>query len=208
MTISVFFVDDHRLILDAWTKLLERFEHIKICGTASTSIEAFHAIHESRPDVVLMDINLKNESGIDLTGEITKTLPKTRIIGLSMHDDMVFVKQMLKNGASGYLTKNVDITELVTAIEVVHSGSIYVCREIKDREFFQGLTGSEENNNITSKELEVIQLVIKGHTSKEIGDSLHVAKRTIDTHRYNIMKKLNVANVSQLIEWAKNKGIG
>jgi DNA-binding NarL/FixJ family response regulator len=201
MTISVFFVDDHRLILDAWTKLLERFEHIKICGTASTSIEAFHAIHESRPDVVLMDINLKNESGIDLTGEITKTLPKTRIIGLSMHDDMVFVKQMLKNGASGYLTKNVDITELVTAIEVVHSGNIYVCREIKDREFFQGLSGSEENNNITSKELEVIQLVIKGHTSKE-------AKRTIDTHRYNIMKKLNVANVSQLIEWAKNKGIG
>jgi DNA-binding NarL/FixJ family response regulator len=208
MTISVFFVDDHRLILDAWTKLLERFEHIKICGTASTSIEAFHAIHESRPDVVLMDINLKNESGIDLTGEITKTLPKTRIIGLSMHDDMVFVKQMLKNGASGYLTKNVDITELVTAIEVVHSGNIYVCREIKDREFFQGLSGSEENNNITSKELEVIQLVIKGHTSKEIGETLNVAKRTIDTHRYNIMKKLNVANVSQLIEWAKNKGIG
>ena len=208
MTISVFFVDDHRLILDAWTKLLERFEHIKICGTASTSIEAFHAIHESRPDVVLMDINLKNESGIDLTGEITKTLPKTRIIGLSMHDDMVFVKQMLKNGASGYLTKNVDITELVTAIEVVHSGNIYVCREIKDREFFQGLSGSEENNNITSKELEVIQLVIKGHTSKEIGETLNVAKLTIDTHRYNIMKKLNVANVSQLIEWAKNKGIG
>ena len=208
MTISVFFVDDHRLILDAWTKLLERFEHIKICGTASTSIEAFHAIHESRPDVVLMDINLKNESGVDLTGEITKTLPKTRIIGLSMHDDMVFVKQMLKNGASGYLTKNVDITELVTAIEVVHSGNIYVCREIKDREFFQGLSGSEENNNITSKELEVIQLVIKGHTSKEIGETLNVAKRTIDTHRYNIMKKLNVANVSQLIEWAKNKGIG
>lgn len=208
MTISVFFVDDHRLILDAWTKLLERFEHIKICGTASTRIEAFHAIHESRPDVVLMDINLKNESGIDLTGEITKTLPKTRIIGLSMHDDMVFVKQMLKNGASGYLTKNVDITELVTAIEVVHSGNIYVCREIKDREFFQGLSGSEENNNITSKELEVIQLVIKGHTSKEIGETLNVAKRTIDTHRYNIMKKLNVANVSQLIEWAKNKGIG
>jgi DNA-binding NarL/FixJ family response regulator len=208
MTISVFFVDDHKLILDAWTKLLERFEHIKICGTASTSIEAFHAIHESRPDVVLMDINLKNESGIDLTGEITKTLPKTRIIGLSMHDDMVFVKQMLKNGASGYLTKNVDITELVTAIEVVHSGNIYVCREIKDREFFQGLSGSEENNNITSKELEVIQLVIKGHTSKEIGETLNVAKRTIDTHRYNIMKKLNVANVSQLIEWAKNKGIG
>ena len=208
MTISVFFVDDHRLILDAWTKLLERFEHIKICGTASTSIEAFHAIHESRPDVVLMDINLKNESGIDLTGEITKTLPKTRIIGLSMHDDMVFVKQMLKNGASGYLTKNVDITELVTAIEVVYSGNIYVCREIKDREFFQGLSGSEENNNITSKELEVIQLVIKGHTSKEIGETLNVAKRTIDTHRYNIMKKLNVANVSQLIEWAKNKGIG
>lgn len=208
MTISVFFVDDHRLILDAWTKLLERFEHIKICGTASTSIEAFHAIHESRPDVVLMDINLKNESGIDLTGEITKTLPKTRIIGLSMHDDMVFVKQMLKNGASGYLTKNVNITELVTAIEVVHSGNIYVCREIKDREFFQGLSGSEENNNITSKELEVIQLVIKGHTSKEIGETLNVAKRTIDTHRYNIMKKLNVANVSQLIEWAKNKGIG
>jgi two-component system nitrate/nitrite response regulator NarL len=208
MAISVFFVDDHRLILDAWTKLLERFDHIKICGTASTRIEAFHAIHESRPDVVLMDINLKNESGLDLTGEITKTLPKTRIIGLSMHDDMVFVKQMLKNGASGYLTKNVDITELVTAIEVVHSGNIYVCREIKDREFFQGLTGSEENNNITSKELEVIQLVIKGHTSKEIGETLNVAKRTIDTHRYNIMKKLNVANISQLIDWAKNKGIG
>jgi DNA-binding NarL/FixJ family response regulator len=208
MSISVFFVDDHKLILDAWTKLLEGFEHIKICGTASSSIEAFHAIHESRPDIVLMDINLKNESGIELTSEITKTLPKTRIIGLSMHDDMVFVKQMLKNGASGYLTKNVDIAELVLAIEVVHSGKMYVCREIKDREFFQGLTNSGENNNITSKELEVIELIIKGHTSKEIGDTLNVAKRTIDTHRYNIMKKLSVSNVSQLIDWAKNKVIG
>lgn len=207
MNISVFFVDDHLLILDAWTKLLKEYEHINICGTASTSTTAFHQISQTRPDVVLMDINLKEESGIDLTKLIVQTLPKTKIIGLSMHDDMVFVKQMLKNGASGYLTKNVNVEELIQAIEDVNSGKIYVCREIKDREFFQGLTNSG-GNNITAKELEVVQLVIKGLTSKEIGEQLHVAKRTIDTHRYNIMKKLDISNISQLIDWAKNKGIG
>lgn len=208
MSISVFIVDDHKLILDAWTKLLSEYDHINICGTESSSTKAFHQVNQLRPNVVLMDINLKEESGIDLTKLIIQTLPKTKIIGLSMHDDMVFVKQMLKSGASGYLTKNVNVEELVLAIEEVNNGNVYVCREIKDREFFQGLSSNGSGNNITSKELEVIQLVVKGHTSKEIGEFLNVAKRTIDTHRYNIMKKLDISNVTQLIDWAKNKGIG
>lgn len=208
MSISVFIVDDHKLILDAWTRLLKDFDQIEIIGTASTGQKAHSAINELRPDIVLMDINLNGDSGIELTGEISKTLPKTKIIGLSMHDDIVFVKQMLRKGASGYLTKNIDTVELVQAIEEVYSGNTYVCREIKDREFFQSLTDASEKSNITYKELEVIKLVIKGNTSKQIGELLNIAKRTVDTHRYNVMKKLELNNVTQLIEWAKNKGIG
>jgi two-component system invasion response regulator UvrY len=207
MSISVFIVDDHKLILDAWTRLLKDFDQIEIIGTASSGQKAHSAIKELRPDIVLMDINLNEVSGIELTGEITKTLPKTKIIGLSMHDDIVFVKQMLRKGASGYLTKNIDTVELVQAIEEVYNGKTYVCREIKDREFFQSISNTGVNNNITSKELEVIKLVIKGNTSKQIGELLNIAKRTVDTHRYNVMKKLELNKVTQLIEWAKNKGI-
>lgn len=208
MTISVFIVDDHKLIVDAWSRLLSDYEQIDLCGTASTFKEAKNAINALRPDIVLMDIIIDENSGLDLTDEITKTLPKTKIIGLSIHNDMVVVKDMLKKGASGYLTKNIDATELVHAIESVHQGQIYVCREITSREFFQNLSGSVTDKLITSKEMQVISLVIKGHTSKEVSELLNIAKRTVDTHRYNIMKKLKLSNVTQLVAWAKNKGIG
>jgi two-component system invasion response regulator UvrY len=208
MNISVFIVDDHKLIVDAWSRLLRDYEQIDLCGTASTLKEAKNAIQALRPDIVLMDIILNEDSGIELTGEITKTLPKTKIIGLSIHNDMAIVRQMLKKGASGYLTKNIDANELVHAIESVHQGNTYVCREITSREFFENISNSVTEKLITSKEMNVISLIIKGHTSKEISEKLGIAKRTVDTHRYNIMKKLKLSNVTQLVAWAKNKGIG
>lgn len=208
MNISVFIVEDHKLIVDAWSRLLRDYEQIDLCGTASTLKEAKNAIQALRPDIVLMDIILNEDSGIELTGEITKTLPKTKIIGLSIHNDMAIVRQMLKKGASGYLTKNIDANELVHAIESVHQGNIYVCREITSREFFQNISNSVTEKLITSKEMQVISLIIKGHTSKEVSEKLDIAKRTVDTHRYNIMKKLKLSNVTQLVAWAKNKGIG
>jgi DNA-binding NarL/FixJ family response regulator len=205
MSIRVFIVDDHKLILDAWTRILSETEGIEVCGSAGESKKAYHEIIQSRPDIVLMDINLKEDSGIDLTKNITKTLPKTRVIGLSMHNDMAYVKQMLKNGASGYLTKNVEVQELILGIKTVHGGQNYVCNEIKDREFFQGLSG-ESNKGLTEKELEITQLIVSGQKSKDIADQLQVSKRTVDAHRYNIMKKLNLNNVAELVVWAKENG--
>jgi two-component system, NarL family, invasion response regulator UvrY len=206
--INVFIVEDHQLIVDAWTKLLEEPEDIEVVGSTGEFDMVLPMVESARPDIVLMDINIKGGSGLDATLQITNKLPKTRVIGLSVHDDLAYVKKFIQNGAKGYLTKNTTKEELLSAIRCVFKGLNFVCQEIKDRQFFNSLSGDDDDasKELTSKEIEIIQLIATGLTSHQMAEKLFISKRTIDVHRHNILKKLKIPNAAQLSSWAKQKG--
>lgn len=207
-TISIYIVEDHQLIVDAWVSLLKQIDDFEVVGNSDNSDEAIEGILSLRPDIVLMDINIKGGSGIDVAAIVNDKLPKTRVIGLSIHDDMAFVKRFFQNGARGYLSKNTTKEELEAAIRSVYDGDTYVCKEIKDKQFFNNLSGGDDSSQkeLTAKEIEITTLIAQGLTSRQIADKLFVSRRTVDAHRHNILKKLNLANAALLSAYAKDKG--
>lgn len=205
--LKILIVDDHNLIAEAWEGILQAEDNIVVLGKAKGEDEAVKIALEKRPDVVLMDINLAQGDGFGCTSQISSQLPKVRIIGLSIHDDLALVKKLFKNGASGYLTKNSSKDVLMDAIKSVMKGEEFICKEIKDKYFEKLMSGEKSEEELTEREHDIVRLVAHGKTSKEIGDELHVSNRTVDSHRHRIFKKLNMNNTAQLVIWAKNKGI-
>jgi DNA-binding NarL/FixJ family response regulator len=208
--IKILIVEDHKLITQAWKMILESQENFKVIAEADNAKDAYELCIGYRPDIVLMDINLKESNGIDATATITNSLPKTKIIGLSLHSDISIVKRLISVGAKGYLSKNCDRSEMIEAIHKVFAGEIYIAAEIKDRYFSSMMQVQSENaeakKELTTKEIEIIKLISTGMTSKEIGDKLFISSRTVDTHRHNILKKLDIPNAAQLSRWAIEKG--
>lgn len=206
--IKILIVDDHNLIVEAWTNILNAVDGYIVCGSCDTAEEALTLTHRYRPDIVLMDINLKGGTGFEATDNIMNQIPKTKIIGLSIHDDLSIVKKIFAKGAKGYLTKNSSKTELIASIRKVHNNETFVCDEIKDRFFNSALNedDSTTKKDLTSKEIDIIRYISKGMTSKEIGDILNISHRTVETHRHNILKKLDIPNSALLTSWAKDKG--
>lgn len=205
--IKVLIVDDHQLIREAWTAILQMTNRIKVIGTAETAEEAYEVCSIFRPEVVLMDINLKNSNGFDATERICNSLPKTRVIGLSLHDDVALVKKFLSKGAKGYLSKNTSREELVAAIDAVMNDKIYLAADIKEKFINQIIdTDKPTEKELTNKEIEIVTLISQGFTSKEIAEKIFISVRTVETHRHNILKKLSIPNAALLSSWAKDKG--
>ena len=206
--IRIMLVDDHKLILEAWKILFDSNEEIVVVKTASSAKDAIDFSLVYKPDVILMDINLGEESGIEICQEISNTLPKTKIIGLSFHDNVQIVKKIIDNGAKGYLTKNVSPDEVIEAIRTVYNGGNYICKDIQSKFIQNDLFGGEtQNADLTIRELEVLKLIAEGFSSKEVAEKMYVSTRTIETHRYNILKKTSCQNVAQLIAWAAKHGV-
>lgn len=205
-TINILIVDDHHLIAQAWTTILETQDGFDVKATASGAKEAVELARKYRPNIILMDINLKDGDGFECTKEICNTLPNVKVIGLSIHDDTALVKKILANGANGYLTKNSSKEELIEAIKQVHGGNQYICNEIKDKYVKSMFGGGNEEPELTNREIEIVKLIAKGFTSKDIGEQLNVSNRTVDTHRHNILKKLDLPNSAQLSIWTRDKG--
>lgn len=206
--IKIQIVDDHKLIIEAWSSLLDQIEGFQVVKKTSSAKDTIENALVYRPDIILLDINLGKDNGIELCEQIVNTLPKTKVIGLSLHDKVSIVKKFLSMGASGYLTKNVSPDELVKAIIEVHNGGNYICTEVQQK-FSQQLFGSTSSDNepeLTAKEIEVLRYIAKGLTSKEIADELFLSQRTIETHRHNILKKLQLPNSARLISWAIQNG--
>lgn len=207
--IKIFIVDDQQLIIEAWTNLLSGYDEFQVVQSANNADEALEKILVYRPDVVLLDINLKGASGIDVCEKITNQLPKTRVIGLSLHDKVAIVQKLISKGAKGYITKNVSKEEMVLAIKEVYDGKTYICKEMKDKYIEQMMFKDEESDSdkeLTIKEIEILHLIAKGLTSKEIADEIFLSPRTVETHRHNILKKLNLPNSARLISWAVQNG--
>jgi two-component system, NarL family, invasion response regulator UvrY len=202
--VTIAIVDDHRLIREMWAKMFSGTTEYEVTGESGVLQEAIEMIKLKRPDIVLLDINLAQESGLDAVPLIRKFSPGSKIIAVSMHNRTAFVKKMMRLGAKAYVTKNSSHKEMFKAIEEVMNGRTYVCSEIKDI-FAEQALQSEMNEpaikDLSMREIEVIKLIKQGMSSKEISPTLKISTRTVEVHRHNILKKLKLKNSASLINF-------
>jgi len=212
MSIKILIVDDHQIMREGLCSMIEQESGFTVVGDASNGREALELIEDTYPDVVIMDINMPDMNGTEATRRITKEYPNIRIVALSMHSDKYFVTEMLKAGAAGYLLKDCSKNEIVEAIKTVADNKNYLCPEITGiilEDFVQNTISNRHSEmaRLTKKEREVLQLIAEGHTSKEIASMLHNSTKTVETHRVNIMSKLEIHSIAELTKFAIRHGI-
>lgn len=203
--ITILIADDHQLIRDTWTLILNSDQRFNVVAIAASGEQAIEFSRSTLPDIVLMDINMGDVNGFDATGIIKKISPGSKVIGVSMHCTPVYAKKMLRMGGSGYVTKNSGMEEFIKAILEVQQGKTYICEEVKDILVQQELESDNPKPDIgqlSKRELEVIRFIKNGFSSREIGDQLGITLKTIEVHRYNILKKLTLPNTAALVNFA------
>jgi len=206
--ISILIADDHMLIRDTWSSILNSDPRFEVISRCSNGEEAIKEAQKLRPKVVLIDINMTPVSGIEATQQIRKFSPASKIIGVSMHSQPAYVKKLLKLGAHGYVTKNSPQQEMFEAIEEVMKGNRYICSEVKTILSEQAF--DEENsgaNSLSNRELEIIKFIKDGLSSKEISAALNISLKTVEVHRHNILKKLNLKNSAALVNYINESGL-
>lgn len=204
--------EDQGLIRHALSSLLKRVEGFEVIGLAGNGIEVLKQLEAARPDIILMDIKMPQMNGIETTRKINEKMPWIKVIGLSMYDHPTFIKEMLRNGAKGFLSKDCAFEELREAIQTVFAGGTYLCKnaaKVVINEFSKNSTISEMGGiqALTPREIEIIQLLADGNITKEIANKLFISEKTVDRHKTNILKKMKLKNTAQLVKVAVDQGI-
>ncbi|XOV93496.1 MAG: response regulator [Bacteroidota bacterium] len=208
--ITIILVDDHPVVRRGIRSVIDESDHIKVVGEASNGIQAIDLIKELKPNVVVTDITMPKMNGIELTSRISDEFPETKVLFLTMHMEAEYVFKGFESGAFSYLQKDADQKELFEAIESVSKGVRYLTREVNQiyaQRFVKNLNPLKSNLKLTKRELEVLKLLVSGLRNKDIAEELNLSVRTIDTHRFNIMKKLNVGNAAELVQKAIEQGL-
>jgi DNA-binding NarL/FixJ family response regulator len=208
-SIKVALVDDHQIVVDGLASLLAQEDDIEVIATAFTGKQLLSSLKKEQPHVVLADINLPDLDGIALSRKIKNHYPEIQILALTMHKVRKFVYKMVEIGVSGFILKNADNKELVNAIRTIASGNQYYGSEVKDL-FFE----SQENTHsesmqpkLTRREIEILGLIAKEYTTQEIADKLFLTHDTVETHRKNIIQKLNVRNTAGMVKAAMEQNL-
>jgi two-component system, NarL family, response regulator DegU len=202
--IKIVLVDDHALVMKGFTNLLAKNTGFKIVGEATSSLEALEIVKKQKPNIVLMDINMPNETGIECARKIVKSYPDSKIIMLTMHNDEQYILKALSVGAKGYVMKNCEFEELIQAIHEVNTGNEYFGKGIDPATIDEIKQKLSENSNetefteLTKREIQIIKAISQGWSNKEISDKLYISDRTVNTHRTNIMAKMKVKNSVEL----------
>lgn len=206
--ISILIADDHKLIRETWSFILNSDPRFEVVSQCSNGEEAIAEATRLRPKIVLLDINMSPINGIEATQQIRKYSPASKIIGVSMHSQPAYVKKLLKLGAHGYVTKNSPQQEMFEAIAEVFKGNRYICAEVKT--ILSEQVFEDENqgaNALSNRELEIIKHIKDGLSSKEISSQLNISLKTVEVHRHNILKKLNLKNSAALVNYINEAGL-
>jgi len=202
--------DDHQIVRQGLRRLLSRRGDFSIVGEACDGQQAVDLAERSHPDVVLMDISMPRLSGIDATRRIARN-GRTKVLALSMHDTQSYVEEALRAGAAGYVHKNTSAEELFSAIDAVRTGESYlspaVTQQVVDAIARPGERSTSAVSGLTKREREVLKLIADGLSSKEIAHKLGVSLKTIESHRANLMDKLDIHKVSGLVRFAVRAGL-
>jgi len=208
--ITILLVDDHRLIRDSWSFILNNDPRFHVISETSSGEEAIEMARVLKPRIILMDVNMSPVNGFDATRLILRHSPESRIIAVSMHTLPAYAKRMIQLGAMGYVTKNSSKEEMMAAIVEVNAGRKYICEEVKGILAQQELdehTGEPDMNDLSKREIDIIKLIREGHSSKEISTQLDISLKTVEVHRYNILKKLKLKNTAALVNFINLKGL-
>lgn len=204
--IKTFIVDDHYMVIEGIRSLLQNDPDVVLIGHAFTATSCLTFLEREQPDVILMDIGLPDQSGVELCATVKRKYPLIKVLGLSTFNQHSFIEKMTESGASGYLLKNASGTELSNAIKKVFSGQVYLS-------FEASMTVKSHQHNqsqqplLTRREKEILSLISEGYTNPRIAEKLFVSVNTVDTHRKNLLAKFNVSNTANLIKLAIQWGL-
>jgi DNA-binding NarL/FixJ family response regulator len=212
--ITVLLAEDHQIVREGFRSLLEHESDIEVVGEAETGRKAVQLTRKLRPSVVVMDIAMPLLNGLEATRQIRKDFPETKVLILSAHSDDAYVEQVAALGAAGFLIKQTSSHELGTAIRAIHGGKTFfsasVIKRVQDRsQKSVGRNGDlkKKNNCLSSREVEVLQLIAEGKANKQVASELGVSFKTVDKHRQHLMSKLNIHDVAGLTRYAIAEGI-
>ena len=206
--IRILIADDHAVVRNGFRRILEAQWDLEVLGEVSNGREAVEAVLEQQPDVVLMDVTMPELNGIEATRRIVRDAPKVRVLGLSMHKDAVYVREILRAGAKGYLLKDSDEKQLLAAVRAVAMGQAFLSPEVSDAvldDYRKHVTNPIDL--LSSREREVLQLIAESKTNKEIATMLSLSVYTVEAHRGRIMEKLNLHSIGELVRFAMRNGL-
>jgi DNA-binding NarL/FixJ family response regulator len=209
--ITILLVDDHKLIRDSWCYILNNDPRFNVIGETSRGDMAIEFAKSRKPEIILMDVNMTPVNGFDATRQIRKYSPNSKVIGVSMYCMPAYAKRMMQMGAMGYVTKNSSKDEMFEAIVEVKNGNKYVCHEVKDilarHELEEEDMPHPGLNDLSSREIEIAKLIKEGMSSKEVAKRLEISIKTVEVHRYHILKKLNLKNTASLVNFINSNGL-
>ncbi|MDF9797977.1 two-component system response regulator DegU [Catalinimonas alkaloidigena] len=210
--VTVLLADDHNVVRNGLKLLLENEEDINVIGEASNGKEAIEKIKELQPDIVLLDVRMPVLDGIETLSELSKNSAKTRSLVLSMYAQEDYVLQSARSGASGYILKDASKDELITAIRTIHAGNKYFSGSVSNiivEGYLHNLQSQkifQNSHQLTKAEKNVLNLVVQGLSNAEIANKLNISVRTVETHRFKIMKKMGVNKSKDMIQKAHKEG--
>jgi DNA-binding NarL/FixJ family response regulator len=212
MGIKIIIADDHQIVRQGLRQLLGKEPDLQVTAEADDGRSTVRLVREIQPDVVIMDVAMPDLNGIEATRQIMGEFPKTKVIALSMYADKRFVTNMLKAGAMGYLLKDCAFEELIRAIRVVLANKTYLSPGVTDivvKDYMSGASPAEPSvfSVLTPREREVLQLMSEGKSTNKIADCLHVSVKTVETHRQQVMSKLDLHSVAELTKYAIREGL-
>ncbi|MCS6951870.1 MAG: response regulator transcription factor [Bryobacterales bacterium] len=206
--IRILLADDHALVRQGFRLMLETQPDMEVVGEASNGREALELAQNLHPDVVIMDVGMPEMGGIEATRRLAAALPRTAVLALSMHKDSVYVREILRVGARGYLLKDAFDRDLLTAVRAVARGEGYLSPAVSEAVLSDYRRSvSDPLDLLTSREREVLQLLAEGKTNKEIATLLNLSVYTVDAHRGRLMEKLNLHSIGEIVRFALRHGL-
>jgi len=212
MGLRILLADDHQIVREGLRALIQEQEDMEVVAEAEDGRSAVRLGRELLPDVIIMDVSMPDLNGIEAARQVASELPGVKVIGLSIHSDRTLAEAMLRAGASGYLVKDCTIEELAAAIRGAVENQIYLSPRVAGaiiERYVHNQTAAESSafRVLTPREREILQLLAEGNSTKEVGSRLYVSVKTVETHRQNIMKKLGLRSLADLVKYALREGL-
>lgn len=211
MATRILIVDDHRLLRAGLKTLLNSDPNLEVVGEATNGEEALNVVQQTQPDVVLMDLAMTGMDGLEATRRLVQIQPNIRVLIMTMHEDSELMKECVRAGAKGYIIKRAAESELVDAIYAVQRDVIYIHPSLMQSLISPapklGMQATREAEPLSAREIEVLQFIVKGYTNRQISEALSISVRTVETHRSNVMDKLDLHSRVELVRYATEHGL-
>jgi DNA-binding NarL/FixJ family response regulator len=210
MSLRIVLADDHSLVRAGLRSLLEEIAGVEVIGEAADGTEALRLLAELKPDLAFLDISMPGLNGLEVAARVARELPRIRVIILSMHVDDEYIRRALSSGAAGYLLKNSDRSELEMAVRAVARGDTWLAPQVARRvaaAYARGDQGGPNSAVLTPRQREVLQLIAEGLSTKEIAQRLDIGIKTVDSHRTDLMERLDIHGIAGLVRYAIRVGI-